>query len=349
MTVDSRTYRVKRIVWVGLVCLAVAGAIPLVDSMAGSSKEAGSVVAGLPSQAALPGGGDIDENSVTAVMKVDGMSCSGCVFTIQSALSEIEGIRNVDVNVAAGRAEVTYDGRTVKDPEVIARAITDSGYPATIIQTLTADAIREMAAAAAARARNHIAAVGAYEISRADFDTELNHARNRYIQVYGETVFTGDQGEALLNNLKAQIATRLIDEGVQLQEILKSGFSVDAADVDVEFERFLAARNTDRAAFESELAQSGYPLDFFRQKFETRVRIQRYLDTNVFDEAATDQEKQQRYAAWFNNARLLASVEYYDKDLERIVRSSSASSGCSGGGGGCSGGGCSTPSSVKPS
>ena len=50
---------------------------------------------------------------------------------------------------------------------------------------------------------------------------------------------------------------------------------------------------------------------------------------------SNDLEKKQHYSDWFNNARLLVKVVYYDKNLETIVQNSSA------GAGGC-GNSCST-------
>jgi hypothetical protein len=66
----------------------------------------------------------------------------------------------------------------------------------------------------------------------------------------------------------------------------------------------------------------------FLKKFENQITINRYLEENVFSGLSTDVEKQQQYRDWFNNAQLLAKVVYYDRQLETIVKSSSAASGC---------------------
>ena len=63
--------------------------------------------------------------------------------------------------------------------------------------------------------------------------------------------------------------------------------------------------------------------------------ISKYIDDIVLDGATDGFEKQRRYSSWFNNARLLSKVVYYDKEIERLIQTRS--------GGGCSGGsGCST-------
>ena len=67
------------------------------------------------------------------------------------------------------------------------------------------------------------------------------------------------------------------------------------------------------------------------KKFEIRVLINKYLGDIILDGATDEFEKQRRYGSWFNNARLLAKVVYYDKDLERLIQTRSAGGGCSGG------------------
>ena len=76
------------------------------------------------------------------------------------------------------------------------------------------------------------------------------------------------------------------------------------------------------------LAGSGYEYDYFIRKFENQITINHYLEQNVFSELSTDVEKQQQYRDWFNNARILAKVVFYDRQLETIVKNNSGGSGC---------------------
>ena len=134
-----------------------------------------------------------------------------------------------------------------------------------------------------------------------------------------------------MDNLKSQIASRLIDEGLQMQEIRRAGFAVNDAAVDAEFQNFLKQRGVRLAKFKADLEKTGYPFDYFIKKFENRVLINAYLESNILGSATNTYEKQRRYAAWFNNAKLLARVVYYDKEIERLVQAKAAGSGCSGG------------------
>jgi len=277
-----------------------------------------------------PANFEISNTTAKLMLKVDNLSCSGCIYTIKTALSGISGIQEILVDVAAGEASVYYDTKQLQDVNPIPEAITASGYPAKIVKIITADQLRQENERVADRAESYVASVGDFDISRSDYNIELNHAKSRYAQIYGANIFDSDRGEALLNNLKAQLVTHLIEEGIQLQEIQKAGFTVTNTYVDAEFREYLNKRNADFDQLKTDLKKNGYDIDYFMKKFETRVLIKTYIQEKVVEGAATDVETQQRYSSWFNNARLLAKVEYYDKDLERLVQSQASKGGCSG-------------------
>ena len=263
-----------------------------------------------------------------AILAVQGMSCSGCINQIKAGLSGIEGIGDILVDLSAGRVEVNYDSGKLKDTDRIASAITDVGYPATVQRTLSKEDIARQDSFFASRSKLYIAAVGDWEISREDYNTELAHARKRYESIYGKNVFDGDQGTVLLQRLKSQIVSRLIDEGIQMQEILKAGYKLPPKVVDREFDTFLAAKGISRDQFERMLADSGYSTDYFMKKFEQRITVERYVQETVLSGVMSDLEKQKQAADWFNNARLLSQVTYYDRELEAIVKAGAGSSGC---------------------
>ena len=281
--------------------------------------------------ATLPEKLEITDNISKVVLRVEQMSCSGCINTIKSSLSEFKGIRDIFVNLSAGEAEIYYDNTQLKDVNPIADAITAGGYPAKVTEVLSADQIRKERDLAAARSLSFIASVGERDISRNDFNTELEHAKNRYALSYGDELFTTPRGNALMDNLKSQIVSRLINEGIQMQEIRRAGFTVNDSTVDAEFQKFLNQKGVGLAKFKADLKKAGYGFDYFMKKFGNRVLINTYLESSILGSATNDFDKQRRYASWFNNAKLLARVVYYDKEIERLVQARAAGNGCSGG------------------
>ena len=271
------------------------------------------------------------------VFQVDNMSCSGCISTIKSSLAGYEGIQDIIVDISGGVAEVYYDSQKIKDVDRMASSITASGYPARVSRILTADQIRKEETIAAARSKFYIASVSGWDISRSDFNTELAFAQERYQQGYGENVFAGERGKILLDSIKAQVVARLINEGIQMQEVQRAGYRVDPKIVDREFENFMIQKELDLAGLKASLEKNGYPFDYFKKKFENRVLLSRYLDEKVFDGPASDADRQNQYRAWYNNARVLSKVTIYDGQLKRLTQNQSSGGGCgqSAGGGSC--------------
>ncbi len=63
---------------------------------------------------------------MVSVLKVKGMSCNHCVMSITKALTKLDGIQNVKVDLQKG--EVSFDDTKTLGPEKIEKAIEDAGY-----------------------------------------------------------------------------------------------------------------------------------------------------------------------------------------------------------------------------
>jgi copper chaperone len=61
-----------------------------------------------------------------STIKVKGMSCQHCVASVTKALSEIEGITDVQVNLEKG--EATFNEKSPVDGQTIKDAITKIGF-----------------------------------------------------------------------------------------------------------------------------------------------------------------------------------------------------------------------------
>ena len=61
-----------------------------------------------------------------SVLKVKGMSCQHCVMSVTKALSQLDGIKNVQIDLAKG--EVRFDNSKSLASDRIQKAITDAGY-----------------------------------------------------------------------------------------------------------------------------------------------------------------------------------------------------------------------------
>ena len=66
-------------------------------------------------------------------IQISGMTCSGCVGRVERALSAIDGVELVAVNLASEKAHIEAKKGHILDPELLASISTEAGYPATYI------------------------------------------------------------------------------------------------------------------------------------------------------------------------------------------------------------------------
>ncbi len=59
------------------------------------------------------------------IFTVEGMSCQHCVKAVKNALSEVEGVKSVEVDLAEKKVEI--EGDNLQD-ELLKAAIEDAGY-----------------------------------------------------------------------------------------------------------------------------------------------------------------------------------------------------------------------------
>lgn len=60
------------------------------------------------------------------LLNVEGMHCGGCEKRIQNAVSDIDGVENVEASFEAGTVKVTLNKEV--DTKVIAETIEDIGF-----------------------------------------------------------------------------------------------------------------------------------------------------------------------------------------------------------------------------
>ncbi len=61
-----------------------------------------------------------------SVLKVKGMSCQHCVMSVKKALNQLEGVQNVEVDLATG--EVRFDNTKALPQDRFEKVIKEAGY-----------------------------------------------------------------------------------------------------------------------------------------------------------------------------------------------------------------------------
>ncbi len=63
----------------------------------------------------------------TVDLKIDGMTCNGCVHAVKAAIEKVDGVTEADVVLASNSAKVTYETDKA-DAAKIAQAVNKTGF-----------------------------------------------------------------------------------------------------------------------------------------------------------------------------------------------------------------------------
>lgn len=63
----------------------------------------------------------------TEVIKIEGMTCMGCVNSVKNVLEKIPGVDSVEVSLDQKQATIHYDGASA-DMDRFRKAIEDAGF-----------------------------------------------------------------------------------------------------------------------------------------------------------------------------------------------------------------------------
>lgn len=103
---------------------------------------------------------------------IDKLTCGSCVENVRSALADLPGLGEIEIDVSSGSGRVEFDPQQT-DAETIARRISAAGYPSRVAASLS---VAEYAALRSRRqdlAGKYVAQIGNRFLSRAEFDTAL--------------------------------------------------------------------------------------------------------------------------------------------------------------------------------
>ncbi len=65
----------------------------------------------------------------TITIKIEGMSCDGCVKSVTRALTAVPGVSNAEVSLARAEATVAFEPEKVAKPALV-QAVQDAGFDA---------------------------------------------------------------------------------------------------------------------------------------------------------------------------------------------------------------------------
>jgi copper chaperone len=72
---------------------------------------------------------DNNTDGTTSTYTVTGMTCGHCVASVTEEVSKVDGVTDVEVDLATGQVTVTSDGPV--DDAAVAAAVDEAGYAVT--------------------------------------------------------------------------------------------------------------------------------------------------------------------------------------------------------------------------
>ena len=65
-------------------------------------------------------------------LKIDGMTCGGCVKSVTRVLSDLNGVAQADVSLEKAQAVVSFDENKVQ-PAALVETVEDAGFDAEVV------------------------------------------------------------------------------------------------------------------------------------------------------------------------------------------------------------------------
>jgi copper chaperone CopZ len=75
--------------------------------------------------------GSASAGEARTTLGIEGMTCGGCVASVQLQLRRTEGVTGYEVSLADAEARVSYDPERT-DPETIAASVSETGFEARV-------------------------------------------------------------------------------------------------------------------------------------------------------------------------------------------------------------------------
>ena len=245
-----------------------------------------------------------------AEYQIEKMTCGSCVGNIEKALSNLDGIGSVEVNLTSNRGRVTYDPTEI-DSQVIAKTITAAGYPAKLRMELAPQEYAALQLEQSQLGQQYLAKIGDRLLARSDFE--------KLVQQRSGGVVASEQNDQLWQAVWKDVLQRelLLSAAEQNQIIIQDG-EVDAK---------LDELRQEHKGLEQLVVERYGSMDNFRERLREDMVINRNIDDHVYAGMKSPGERQAKFQGWFAELQKNTEVIIFDPRLK--------SSGQGGGGCAC--------------
>jgi copper chaperone CopZ len=247
-------------------------------------------------------------NAALAEYQIEKLTCGSCVSNIESALSSLDGIGSVEVNLTSNRGRVTYDPSEI-DSSAIAAAITKAGYPASVrlqLDPLEYDALQREQAQLG---QKYLARIGDRLLARSDFEQIVQ-------QRTGGDVSPDQQSQIWQAVWKDVLQRELLLSAAEKNRVVIQDGEVDAK---------LDELRQGHQGLEQLVVKRYGNIDNFRTRLREDMIINRNIEDHVYAGIDDPRQQQSQLQAWYADLQKDTEVIIFDPQLKAVGQ----------GGGGC--------------
>ncbi len=247
-------------------------------------------------------------NAALAEYQIEKMTCGSCIGNIEKALSSLEGIGSVEVNLTSNRGRVTYDPAEV-DSKLIAEKISAAGYPASLRLELDTQEYAALQQEQSHMGQEYLAKIGDRLLSRSDFEQR--------VQQQSRGAVAADQDDQVWQAVWKDVLQRelLLSAAEQNQIVIQDG------EVDVRLDELRQKHK----GLDQLVAQRYGSIDGFRKVLREDMIINRNIDDHVYAGVKNPGERQSKFQGWYAELKKNTEVIIFDPRLKSL---GSGGSGC---------------------
>jgi copper chaperone CopZ len=248
-------------------------------------------------------------NAALAEYQIEKMTCGSCVGNIEKALSNLDGVGSVEVNLTSNRGRVTFDPSEI-DSSAIAAAITKAGYPASVRLQLDPQEYDALQQKQAQLGQKYLARIGNRLLARNDFE--------QIVQQHGGNAASPEQKNQVWQAVWKDILQReLLLSAAEINRVVIQDGEVDAK---------LDELRQGHQGLEQLVVQRYGSLDNFRTRLREDMIINRNIEDHVYAGIDDPRQQQSQLQAWYADLQKETEVIIFDPQLKAVGQ---------GGGGGC--------------
>jgi copper chaperone CopZ len=254
-----------------------------------------------------PGGINLT-NAALAEYQIEKMTCSSCVHNIENALTKLNGIDSVEINLTSSRGRVTYDPEAI-DSRAIAEAISLAGYPASLSLELSPQEYAAMQQEQSQLGQQYLARIGDRLLARSDFEQLVRQRSGKALATEQEDKVWKDVWQDLLQR------ELLLAAAEQNRVIIQDG------EVDARMDELRKGQ----PELEQMVTERYGSMTAFRKRLKEDMIINRNIADHVFAGISAPGDQQAKFQSWFAGLQKNTVVIIYDPRLKALGQ---ASSGC---------------------